>query len=63
MRAAGSPWGTIALSLHMPGTKWCHSARWRPTRVIQSKPGSPWDLVMRGLGVLGLTDSGVVEPI
>ena len=28
------------------GTKWCHSARWRPTRVIQSTSGSPWDLVM-----------------
>ena len=28
------------------GAKWCHSARWRPTRVIQSTSGSLWDLVM-----------------
>ena len=28
------------------GAKWCHSARWRPTRVIQSTSGSPWGLVM-----------------
>jgi len=30
----------------MPGTKRCHSARWRPTRMIQSTSGSPWGLVM-----------------
>ena len=32
---------TAVPAKHISGAKWCHSARSRPTRVIQSTSGSP----------------------